>query len=124
MSSNRKDRPKESVEPGAWISQAAAAQMRGISRQAIADLVARGRFQTLEIGGKVLVRRSDVAEFTAMTRALRPRRKNHPKERKRVRGSKTTLPCENHADCPGSSKTLDREHRWNNASCERRGLSG
>jgi hypothetical protein len=23
-----------------------------------------------------------------------------------------------------SSKTLDREHRWNNASFERRGLSG
>jgi hypothetical protein len=23
-----------------------------------------------------------------------------------------------------SSQTLDREHRWNNAGCERRGLSG
>jgi hypothetical protein len=28
------------------------------------------------------------------------------------------------AVCPRSSKTLDREHRWNNAGCERRGLSG
>jgi len=28
------------------------------------------------------------------------------------------------AACPRSSKTLDREHRWNNAGCERRGLSG
>lgn len=65
MSSNRERRPKEAVEPDAWISQAAAAQMRGISRQAIADLVARGRLQTLEIGGKVLVRRSDIAAFTA-----------------------------------------------------------
>jgi len=25
---------------------------------------------------------------------------------------------------PRSSKTLDREHRWNNAGCGRRGLSG
>jgi len=25
---------------------------------------------------------------------------------------------------PRSSQTLDREHRWNNAGCERRGLSG
>jgi hypothetical protein len=28
------------------------------------------------------------------------------------------------AVCPRSSKTLDREHRWNNAGFERRGLSG
>jgi len=28
------------------------------------------------------------------------------------------------AVCPRSSKTLDREHRWNNAGCGRRGLSG
>jgi hypothetical protein len=28
------------------------------------------------------------------------------------------------AVCPRSSKTLDREHRWNNAGRERRGLSG
>lgn len=82
MSSNRKDRPKESVEPGAWISQAAAAQMRGISRQAIADLVARGRLQTLEIGGKVLVRRSDVAEFTAMPPGPAPKAKKPPKGKK------------------------------------------
>jgi len=28
------------------------------------------------------------------------------------------------AVCPRSSQTLDREHRWNNAGCKRRGLSG
>jgi hypothetical protein len=28
------------------------------------------------------------------------------------------------AALPRSSQTLDREHRWNNAVCERRGLSG
>jgi hypothetical protein len=28
------------------------------------------------------------------------------------------------AVCPRSSETLDREHRWNNAGFERRGLSG
>lgn len=81
MSSNRKDSPKEGVEPGAWISQAAAAQMRGISRQAIADLVARGRLRTLEIGGKVLVRLSDVAEFTAKPPGPTPKAKQ-PKRRK------------------------------------------
>jgi hypothetical protein len=28
------------------------------------------------------------------------------------------------AVCPRSSKTLDREHRWNNAGLQRRGWSG
>lgn len=64
MSSNRKSDPKEGFEPSAWISQAAAAQMRGISRQAIADLVARKRLRTLEIGGKILVHRADIEKFT------------------------------------------------------------
>lgn len=63
MSSNSKSDPKEVFEPDEWVSQVAAAQMRGISRQAIADLVTRGRLRTLVIAGKVLVRKSDVAGF-------------------------------------------------------------
>jgi excisionase family DNA binding protein len=37
--------------------------MRGVSRQAIGRLIKKGRFQTLTIGGKVLVRRSEVKNF-------------------------------------------------------------
>lgn len=56
MSSNLRD-PKE------WISQAEAARLRGVSRQAIALLVKKGRLSVLEIGGRLLVRRKEVEEF-------------------------------------------------------------
>lgn len=58
-----------------WISQAEAARMRGISRQAVARLVKRQRLKTLKIGGRLLVRRQDIETFTAQP-AGRP-----PKER-------------------------------------------
>jgi excisionase family DNA binding protein len=57
MSSNFRD-------PSDWISQAEAARVRGVSRQAIALLVKRGRLPVLRIGGRLLVRRKDVEQFT------------------------------------------------------------
>jgi excisionase family DNA binding protein len=49
-----------------WVSQAEAARIRGVSRQAIARLVKRGRFRTLFIGGKILLRRSEVKNYKRM----------------------------------------------------------
>jgi len=46
-----------------WISQAEAARVRGVSRQAIARLIKKGRFQILRIGGKVLLRRTEVESY-------------------------------------------------------------
>lgn len=43
-----------------WLSQADAARLRGVSRQAISKLVQKGRLRTLTIGGHVLVHRDDV----------------------------------------------------------------
>ena len=54
---------KRKVDPDQWISQAEAAKLRGVSRQAISRLVRKGRFETLSIGGKTLLRRSEVEEF-------------------------------------------------------------
>jgi hypothetical protein len=82
MSSNRKSDPKEGLEPSAWISQAAAAHMRGISRQAIADLVARKRLRTLEIGGKILVHRADIEKFTPKPPGPAPKAKKPTKQKK------------------------------------------
>jgi excisionase family DNA binding protein len=45
------------------MSQADAARLRGVSRQAIARLVKNGRLNTLEIAGKVLVKRSEIEAF-------------------------------------------------------------
>jgi excisionase family DNA binding protein len=46
-----------------WVSQAEAARIRGVSRQAISRLIKKGRFQVLEIGGKVLLNRSEIEAF-------------------------------------------------------------
>ena len=46
-----------------WISQAEAARIRRVSRQAISRLIKKGRFDILKIGGKVLVKRSEVESF-------------------------------------------------------------
>ncbi len=45
------------------ITQAEAARLRGVSREAIYDLVARGRLNVVEIGGKKFVSRSEVMNF-------------------------------------------------------------
>jgi excisionase family DNA binding protein len=46
-----------------WVSQAEAARIRGVTRQAIARLIKKGRLQTLEIGGKTLILRSEIQAF-------------------------------------------------------------
>lgn len=46
-----------------WVSQAEAARIRGVSRQAIARLIKKGRFRVFKIGGKILLKRSDVRAY-------------------------------------------------------------
>jgi len=55
--------PGSDFSPADWISQAEAARLRGVTRQAIARLVKRERLRTLEIGGHTLVHRADVESF-------------------------------------------------------------
>lgn len=43
-----------------WISQAEAARLRGVSRQAISKLIRQGKLRTFEIGGHVLVDRAEI----------------------------------------------------------------
>ena len=49
--------------PEEWISQAQAAKLRGVTRQAISKLVRQGRLRTLEVAGRILVFRKDVVVF-------------------------------------------------------------
>lgn len=53
----------ESIDPEGWISQAEAARIRGVTRQAISKLVKGGRLRTLDIGGNTLVSRKDVEAY-------------------------------------------------------------
>jgi hypothetical protein len=54
--------------------------MRGISRQAIYNLVAKGRFTTFTIAGKTLLRRSEVEKFQANPGGRPPKRKRTKKK--------------------------------------------
>lgn len=54
-----------------WISQAEAARIRRVSRQAISRLIKRGRLGTTTVAGYVLVSRKDVVEFKPMTAGRR-----------------------------------------------------
>lgn len=54
---------RTTIDLSEWISQAEAARLRNVTRQAIAKLVGNGRLRTLEIGGRSLVSRADVVAF-------------------------------------------------------------
>src|SRR3954447_9619325 len=49
--------------PEDWISQADAARMRGVTRQAIAKLVKANRLRSVVIAGHTLVSRDDVERY-------------------------------------------------------------
>jgi len=49
--------------PDDWVSQAEAARLRGVTRQAIARLIKKGRLQVWSVGGRALVRRAEIEAF-------------------------------------------------------------
>jgi len=85
MSTDSQKSPKKSFDPAQWVSQAEAAELRGVSRQAIAGLLKKGRFTTFSIGGKILLKRSDVEEFKPKLPGPVPKKKASPKSKKRFR---------------------------------------
>jgi hypothetical protein len=58
-----------------YISQAEAARIRGVSNQAIADLIRRGRLTTVSVAGRTLVLRSEVEAFVPKPKLGRPPKK-------------------------------------------------
>jgi hypothetical protein len=59
---------KGAVDMADLISQAEAAQIRGVTVSAIGDLIRRGRLRTQEIGGHVFVFKSEVEGFEEQKR--------------------------------------------------------
>ena len=68
------------AETDKFISQAEAARLRGVSKQAIANLIKRGRLSTIEVAGRSLVLKNEVTSFVAKPRTGRPRRKQPTKK--------------------------------------------
>jgi hypothetical protein len=83
MSSYHKNSSNKNFDPAQWVSQAEAAEMRGVTRQAIADLVGKGRFTTLSIGRKTLLRRSEIEDFKPKPPGPSPKVKRSKRRRAR-----------------------------------------
>jgi hypothetical protein len=62
-----------------YISQAQAARIRGVSNQAIADLIFRRRLTTIKVAGHTLVLRSEIESFVARPKG-RPLQKSTSKK--------------------------------------------
>jgi DNA-binding XRE family transcriptional regulator len=58
-----------------YLSQSEAARLRGVSKQAIAALIQRGRVTPVEVAGRIVVLRSEIEGFVA-----RPKFGNPPKK--------------------------------------------
>jgi excisionase family DNA binding protein len=54
---------KKELLAGDWISQSEAARIRGVSQEAIAHLIKKGRFRVLRIADKVLLKRQEVETY-------------------------------------------------------------
>ena len=70
--------PSKKIQKGdskKYLSQAEAARRRGISDQAIANLIRRGRLTTVKVAGRIVVLRSEIEGFVA-----RPKFGNPPKK--------------------------------------------
>lgn len=63
MSTQKIEVPASSSD---WITQAEAARLRQVSRQAIAKLVGAGRLQAMTFGGRSFVSRREVLAFSAL----------------------------------------------------------
>ena len=67
---------KKDLAADEWVSQSEAARIRGVTPQAIENLMKKGRFRTLSIGGKVLLDRREVENYKAKQTG-RPRKRTH-----------------------------------------------
>lgn len=54
---------KVEINPDDWISAAEAARLRGVSRQAINKMINAGRISTVEVGGRKLLKKSEVISY-------------------------------------------------------------
>jgi hypothetical protein len=69
---------KKDLAADKWVSQSEAARIRGVTPQAIENLMKKGRFRTLSIGGRVLLDRREVKNYQPK-RTGRPRKRTHSK---------------------------------------------
>jgi predicted DNA-binding protein (UPF0251 family) len=88
------------VDASAWISQARAARLRGVTRAAIASLVKRNRFKTLKIGDKTLLNRADIENFHPQPRGPKPKEGRNEAESTLSQGERPSSAQQNRGRTP------------------------
>jgi excisionase family DNA binding protein len=71
---------KNIFDASAWISQSEAARLRGVSREAIYNLVKKNRFTTFKIGDKTLINREDVENYQPQPSGRKPKKRRNEVE--------------------------------------------
>ena len=97
-----------------YVSQAEAARIRGVSPQAIADLIRRCRLSTIHVAGRTLVLRSEVEAFIAKAKTGRPPKKELRKSK--VENEKTRTSTK-------STATIHKEYVSRAEAARLRGVS-
>ena len=72
------------------ITQAEAARLRGVSRAAIAELIARGRLTGVSLLGKVWVKRSEIISFEKDKPGPREKKESVPRRKTASKKSRTS----------------------------------
>jgi excisionase family DNA binding protein len=83
---------KDSFDAQDWISMAEAARLRGVSRNAIANLVRRNKLKSYEIGGRKLVSASEVSAFQPQPIGRPPKKKSAKKAAKQAKNTPRQQP--------------------------------
>ena len=76
----------ELFNPADLISQAEAAELRGVSRASINELVTRGRLRSVVVGGKPYLYRAEVLSFEPDKGGRPPKDKSTTATQKRTTG--------------------------------------
>jgi hypothetical protein len=71
-----------------YISQAQAARHRGVSDQAIANLIRRGRLTTVRVAGRTLVLRSEIELFVVRPKGRPPKKSTNKKASQKAKTKK------------------------------------
>jgi excisionase family DNA binding protein len=75
MSNELRREGEDISDISSWISQSEAARLRGVSREAIYNLVKKNRLKTLKIGDKTLVNRIEVESYRPRLPGPKPKKK-------------------------------------------------
>ena len=80
MSNELRREDEKNSDISTWISQSEAARLRGVSREAIYNLVKKNRLKTLKTGGKTLVNRIEVENYRPRLPGPKPKKKKRNEE--------------------------------------------